>query len=356
MKSVAVFSLLAFAAMAHAAVDGTVTNGTSGKPQPGATVTLFQPTSQGPQFIDSVKTDAAGKFSITKEIPNAGGGPLLLQATYAGVQYNKMLTPGTPTTGVNIPVYESSKQPGDAKIRLHAMLIEPNNGTMSVAESYQFENNGTTAWNNPDTGTLQFALPAAAQGKVTVNVLAPGGLPIRRAADPAGKPNTFKVDFPIKPGTSEIRLEWSMPFTSPGVFEGENLVKGAPSMKIVAPAGVTLKGDGVTALGPEPEMPGTMIYDVANAAYHIDVEGTGSLSTGSGQGQDDGAPRVTENMPKLYGLVVAKGELLSTLLSVKWVLLSVLGMLAVGFAMLYRKGNPAAPTAASGAKHERDLG
>jgi len=354
----AIFALLAFGVMAHAAVDGTVTNGTSGKPQAGATVTLFQPTNQGPQFIDSVKTDAAGKFSITKEVPAGQPGPLLLQATYAGVQYNKMLPPGTPTTGVEIPVYESSKQPGDAKIKLHAMLLEPNNGMMVVAESYQFENGGKTAWNNPDTGTLQFALPAAAQGKVTVNVLAPGGLPIRRAADPAGKPNTFKVDFPIKPGTSEVRLEWSMPFTSPGVFEGENLAKGAPSMKIVSPAGVTLKGDGVTALGPEPEMPGTMIYDVANAAYHIDVTGTGSLSTnsGGGDGQDNGTPQVTENMPKLYGLVIAKGELLSTLLSVKWVLLSVLGMLAVGFAMLYRKGNPAAPAAASGAKHERDRG
>jgi hypothetical protein len=343
--------------MAHAAVDGTVVNGTSGKPQAGATVTLFQPTSQGPQFIDSVKTDAAGKFSITKEIPAAGPGPLLLQATYAGVQYNKMLPPGTPTTGVDIPVYESSKQPGGAKVRLHAMLIEPMNGTMAVAESYQFVNDGPTTWSNPDTGTLQFALPAAAQGKVEVNVLAPGGLPIRRAADPAGKPNTFKVDFPIKPGTSEIRLEWSMPFTSPGVFENENLVKGAPSMKIVAPAGVTLKGDGVTALGPEPEMPGTMIYDVASAAYRIDVEGTGSLSTNSGGGEgQDGTPSVTQNMPKLYGLAVAKGELIATLLSVKWILLSVLGMLAVGFAMLYRKSSPAAPATASGAKHERDRG
>lgn len=359
VRFAAILALLACSTAAYAAVDGTVTNGTSGKPQAGATVTLFQPTSQGPQFIDSVKTDAAGKFSITKEIPAGGPGPLLLQATYAGVQYNKMLPPGTPTTGVDIPVYESSKQPGSAKIRLHAMLLEPNNGMMVVAESYQFENNGTTTWNNPDTGTLQFALPAAAQGKVEVNVLAPGGLPIRRPADPAGKPNTFKVDFPIKPGTSEIRLEWSMPFTSPGVFEGENLAKGAPSMKIVAPAGVTLKGEGVTALGPEPEMPGTMIYDVASAAYHINVEGTGSLSTnsGGGDGQGDGTPSVTQNMPKLYGLAIAKGELLSTILSVKWILLSVLGMLAVGFAMLYRKSNPAsAPAAASGAKHERDRG
>ena len=85
---------------ASAAVDGTNTEAaTTGKPQAGSTVTLFQPTNQGPQFIDSVKTDADGKFSITKEVPAGGAGPLLLQAVYDGVQYNQMLPPGTPTTG-----------------------------------------------------------------------------------------------------------------------------------------------------------------------------------------------------------------------------------------------------------------
>ena len=333
----------AFALTANAAVDGIVTNGTTGKPQAGATVTLFQPTQQGPQFIDSVKTDAAGKFSITKEAPPGGPPILLLQAVYAGVQYNKQLTPGTPTTGVGIPVYESSKQqPAGAKISLHAMLIEPNAGIMVVAESYQFRNDGTMTWNNPDTGTLEFSLPAAAAGKVEVNVIAPGGIAIRRAADPAGKPNTFKVDFPIKPGDSEIRLEWSMPFTSPGLFEGAVLAKGAPQLKIVSPVGVTLKGVGVTALGQEPDLPGATIYGVDGVKYSIDVEGTGTLKTGSSDdsNEDNGSPKVSENMPKLFGLTIATGDPLAPILAVKWILISVLGMLAIGFALLYRKGNP----------------
>jgi len=321
-RAAAIFLLLALSLSANAAVEGTVTNGTSGKPQAGATVTLFQPTSQGPQFIDSVKTDAAGKFSITKEIPPGGAGPLLLQAVYGGVQYNKTLPPGSPTTGVEIPVYESSKQPGSAKIAQHVMLIEPSGGTIGVAESYMFENDGKTTWNNPDAGTLQFTLPAAAEGKVEVNVLAPGGLPIRRSADPAGKPNTFKVDFPIKPGESEIRMEWSMPFTSPGVFEGAVIAKGAPDLKLLAPVGVTLKGDGVTSLGQEPTT-GATIYGVAGATYSINVEGTGTLKK-----------------PRLYGLTVATGNPVEPFLAVKWILASVLGMLAVGFALLYRKGNP----------------
>jgi len=339
-RAAAIFLLLALSLSANAAVEGTVTNGTSGKPQAGATVTLFQPTSQGPQFIDSVKTDAAGKFSITKEIPPGGAGPLLLQAVYGGVQYNKTLPPGSPTTGVEIPVYESSKQPGSAKIAQHVMLIEPSGGTIGVAESYMFENDGKTTWNNPDAGTLQFTLPAAAEGKVEVNVLAPGGLPIRRSADPAGKPNTFKVDFPIKPGESEIRMEWSMPFTSPGVFEGAVIAKGAPDLKLLAPVGVTLKGDGVTSLGQEPTT-GATIYGVAGATYSINVEGTGTLKNEPSENADDnGSPRVSMNMPRLYGLTVATGNPVEPFLAVKWILASVLGMLAVGFALLYRKGNP----------------
>lgn len=333
------FGLFLFAALAHAAVDGTVTNGTTGKPQPGSTVTLFQISNQGPQFLESVKTDSAGKFVINSNAqPGQGGGPLLLQAVYAGVKYNKTITPGGSVNGVEIPVYESSKQPGAAKIVNHIMLIEPTNGTMGVAESYIFQNDGKTTWNNPDSGTLQFTLPPAAEGKVTINVLAPNGMPIGAAADPAGKPNTFKVDFPIKPGESEIRMEWSMPFTSPGTLEGSVIAKGAPDIKLLAPSGVTVKGEGIDSLGQEPTT-GATIYGVAGTKYKIDVEGTGLLKSNQ-EASDDSGPRYTENMPKLFSMALATGDPTEPFLAVKWILASILGMLAIGFILLYRKGNP----------------
>lgn len=336
--------LLAAAAWAQGAVDGTVINSTTGNPQPNATVTLFQPTQQGPQFIDSVKTDAQGKFQITKEVPaGAGPGPLLLQAVYAGVQYNKILPPGTPASGVEIPVYESSKRPGGAKIDQHMILLEPSpGGTLQVSESYVFNNDGKTTWNDPDNGTLQFALPAAAQGKVEVNALAPGGLPLRKAPDPGPKPNTFKLDFPIKPGESRVDLQWSMPFNTPGVFEEPILAKGGLT-RLVAPVGVTFKGDDIQSLGKHPTTQAT-IFGVKSGDIRIRVEGTGVLSdpdaNSGGNGDSSGQPALAENLPKLYGLASGSADILTSMMAVKWVLLSVLGMLAVGFALLYRKGNP----------------
>jgi hypothetical protein len=339
--------LLLIAPVAYAAIDGTVTNGTNGKPQLGATVTLFQTSKQGPVDLGSVKTDAQGKFRIDKDVqPGVGGGPLLLQAVYAGVQYNKIITPGTPTTGVDIPVFEPSKAPGAAKVDQHMMLLEPAaGGNMHVTESYLFKNDGKTTWNDPDRGTLQFALPPAAQGKVEINVLAPGGLPIRRAADPGSRPNTFKLDFPIKPGESRVDLDWTIPFNTPGVFEDHILAKGG-ALRLVAPTGVTFKAADLEVLGQEPTTHAT-VYSAKGPDVKIDVQGTGTLrdpSAQAGAGGDTGnnnGPGLSENLPKLYALAAGDSDLGQSLLAVKWILATVLGMLALGFALLYRKGNPA---------------
>jgi hypothetical protein len=340
--------------LALAGVDGVVTNATSGQPAAGATVTLFQTSQQGPQFLNSVKTDAQGKFTFTEDVaPGRGGGPLLLQAVYGGVQYNKMLTPGSPTTAVAIPVFESTKKPGEAKIDQHMILLEPSaDGILTVSESYVFRNEGKTTWNDPDSGTLQFALPPAAQGKVEVNALAPGGMPLRKAPDPGPKPNTFKLDFPIKPGESRVDLQWTMPFQVPGVFEDQILTKGGLT-RIIAPVGVTFKGDGLKDLGQEPRTKAT-IWGVEGPAIQFRVEGTGSLSEGAGGGGDaenNGQPALTQNLPKLYGLTIGSSALWTTVSAVKWVLLSVFFMLGVGFVLLYRKSatlSEKAPTNARG--------
>lgn len=339
--------LLLCASLASAAIDGAITNGTSGKPQSGATVTLFQTTNQGPQNLGSVKSDAQGKFAFTQDVqPGVGGGPLLIQAVYGGVQYNQTITPGQPTSGVNIPVYESSKNPGEAKIAQHFFVLEPSpQGTMQVTEGFLYQNDGKTTWNDPDRGTLQFELPPAAQGKMEINVTAPNGLPIRRAADPlGGKPNQYKLDFPIKPGETRVDLAWSMPFNSPGVFQ-DHILSKAGVLRTVAPAGVEFKGPDVTAIGTVPDTKAT-VYAVKGPDLQIDVEGTGLFNTpdesgggnggaGSGSGQS-----IAENFPKLYGLLAANASFLDSILAVKWVLLTVLGMLALGFTLLYRKGDP----------------
>lgn len=373
MKHLFVLALIPAASLlvpgtALAAIDGVVTNGATGKPQAGSTVTLYQTTNQGPQNLGSVKTDAAGKFAFTQDVqPGVGGGPLLLQAVFEGVQYNKTITPGQPLTAVEIPVYPATKTPGDAKIDKHFLVLEPSpQGTMQVTEGVIYQNNGKSTWNDPDRGTFQFELPEGAQDKFELNVTAPGGLPIRRSADPAGKPHQFKVDFPIKPGETEMQLSWAMPFNSPGVFQDHMLAK-AGSLLVVAPQGVQFKGDDVMPAGTGPN--NSTIYSVKGPDVKFAVQGTGIFndqqqeqSGGDSAGSNSGQS-LSENLPKLYGLMSANSSFGESLMAVKWILLTVLGMLALGFALLYRKGNPmlsqqqaAATTTKASSSHARSRG
>jgi len=352
------------ASLAQAGVDGTVLNGSKKVPQAGATVTLFQTTQQGPQNLGSVKSDAAGKFAFPQDVkPGQGGGPLLLQAVYGGVQYNHTIPPGQPQTGVVIPVYESSKSQGKAAVQQHMLLLEPGaDGNMLVSETYIYTNDSDSTWNDPDRGTLRFQLPAGADtSKIEVNVTAPGGLPIRRAPDPAGQPNQFKLDFPIKPGESRIDLAWSMPFKSPGDFDEPVLAKGGLT-RIVLPPGIEVKGDGLKSLGDEPTSRAQIFEVTTGGSIKLGISGTGSLRQPQ---QDDqgggGSQSLSENLPKLYGLAVGNSDFIQTVSAVKWVLLSILAMLAVGFVLLYRKGDPtvaadSGPNSPKASKHARGLG
>ncbi len=348
MKFAALF-LVAITAVA-APVDGIVTNGTTGKPQANATVTLFRVGQNGPETLESVKTDSAGHFVLQGDIP----GPRLIQAAYDGVTYNKMVPPGTPSSNLEIKVYQSIAKPGAARVDQHMMLIEPQpDGKMAVSESYVWSNDGKTTFNDPARGTLQFYLPPETQGQVTVNVLAPQGMPIRRAPEKTGIPNVYKVDFPIKPGESRIDLSYGLPFSSPGEFVSKIYYKGGPT-RVIVPPGVSLAGAGLTNMGPGP-MKAT-IYSTESSDLKMQITGTGVL-----RGQENDTPDQSESsgsgikqiMPKLYASSDPKEGFGGAVDSVKWILLVVLGMLSVGFAILYRAGSEKPPATPAKARSGR---
>ena len=334
-----IFFALALPALL-AAADGLVTNQTTGKPQANAAVSLAQMTQQGPQPIESGRTGPDGRFALTKPVPPGGMGPLLIQVVYQGVQYNKVVPPNQPVSGLEIPVYEASKTPGGAKVDQHMLVLEPTpDGRIQVNEAWIFKNEGNTTWYDSDNGTLRFELPAAAEGKVQISLLAPGGMPIQRPALPGGKPNTFKIDFPIRPGESQVQMDWSMPFTSPGTFETHIITKGGVT-RLVAPPGITLSGEGIESLGQEPRTQ-AMVYSVKGENLKVSVAGVGQFARdGAQSGASEGSPGLSENLPKIYGLLLGNANMLQSLNAVKWLVITIFGMLALAFAILYRRGDP----------------
>lgn len=335
MKAICI--CLCLCAVPLLAVDGTVINRTTGKPQPGATVTLYRLGQAGLDSLQSVKSNAQGKFNIDLPVQ----GPHLLQSAYDGVTYNHMLPPGSPTSGLTLDVYDSSNKPGGAKLYRHFLIFEPSGNQITVQEGFTFRNDGMTTFNDLDQGTLKFYLPAGAEGKVQVKATAPQGMPIDQAADKTDQKDIYKVGFPIKPGETNFVLTYVMPYTSGAIYDGKVLFKTGEPTLLGAPPGITLKGDGLVAKGEEPRSH-TQVFAINGDKFKVEISGAAVPAPAASADADagDSGPGLEEIMPKLWG-------------NMKWILTLALGILALGFIVLYRAQPAGAEVPPAKGRHER---
>jgi hypothetical protein len=315
--------VLLLCAPAWAAVTGTVVNRTTGQPQPGATVGLYTMGQDGLDLVEQATSDAQGKFTINQE---GQPGPHMIRATLDAITYNLMLPPGSPAANLTVEVYNSSKQPGAAKVGKHMILFAPGGGQMVVDETYLCSNGGKTTWNDPGRGTVRFYLPAAAGGKVAVNATGPGGLPIGVPVDKTATPDVYAVDFPLKPGETRFDLTYTVPYTEGAPYAGKIVTKDDDTYLISA-NGVTLQGANLNDLGNEPRTQ-AHIYGFTGAAYKIVLTGTAQAAPpapaeNADAADSDSGPRIEAILPRIYG-------------QAKLILGLALGVLALGLVLLYR--------------------
>ena len=313
------FFLPLLAATAYAAVTGTVINQSTGKPQAGATVVLYRLGMQnGLELIEQVKSGPDGSFTIN-QTPQ---GPHLVRTAFDGVTYNHMLPPGRPTTGLTIDVYNSSKSQGAAKVGKHMILFEPSGGQVGVSETYLFHNTGKTAWNDSDLGTLKFAIPQGAS-KPTVQATAPGGMPLGAAVNRNPRTESYGVDFAVKPGDTRFDVSYTVPYTEGAEYSGKVLTQDENTYLIV-PAGVALAGENLNDLGAEPKSQ-AHIYGLTGNTYKIKLTGAVAGDTGAADAQadSDAGPKIEQVLPRINR-------------QAKLILGVTLGILALGFVLLYR--------------------
>jgi len=314
------FALLAIAP-AFAAVDGTIVNGTTGKPEPGTLVVLIQPTQAGMQTLGTTKSDAQGKFSFDN---NDDSGPRLIQAVFDGVQYNKMVPPGTPSSGVQIPVFASTNKAGTAKETQHFIVLQPGDKEMTVSEGLLYVGDPGVTYYDPVNGSVRFYVPAEVKGPIGVTVNPAGGMPIQRPALKTKEPNVYKIDYPVRPGETRFDLNYTVPTTSPMIFSDQLLHADAAS-NLVVPNGVTVKSDDLELAGQEPKTQAS-IYRIKKASFKVEVEGTGILSPpgqSEGSADDNGQPQVQEVKPRIYQ-------------SMYWILGMAFAILGLGSVLLAR--------------------
>lgn len=321
MKRTVLFFL---AAIALQAIDGTVVNKTTGQPVAGATVSLVSPGAQGMKSMGSTTTDGSGKFSIN----GASEGMALLQTSFEGVNYNKLIEPGAPTTGIEVPVFSAAKKVAGAAASQHMILIEPVPGELRVRETIIYENPTNTTLSDPEGGSLRFFLPPMAQGKATVDASSGSrGMPIKRPIRPTGEANIYSVDFALKPGETRFDIAWTAPFAPPGDLNTRILHQG--QTRVIAPRGVTLKSDALTFLTNEPRTMAS-VFTAKNGPLTINIEGAGTLAnTAPSSEEEEQGPPIDTIFPKIYDRI-------------EFIVGLTVAILAAAFYLLYRQSPAAA--------------
>jgi hypothetical protein len=275
----AVFSLPASAGT----LTGTVTNGTTGKPVPRQDVILIS-LQGGMQPVETVQTDAEGRFRFNR--PEIGQGPMLVRVPYESVNYHQAAPPGRDT--VEVKVFEANAPANSSQLTSRTIIYQPNGTRLLVGEEFLIENTAKPPATYANSkGTFEFEIPDGAQlGQVSAS--GPGGMPVTQGTIDKAK-NRYAVDFPLKPGESNIRVSYEMPYDA-----GKATIRAASAVPvarvmIAAPVGVQVSAEGFAPAGTDQGF--TLITRenvAAGASFNVALSGSAPAQA-PGQPADRGA-------------------------------------------------------------------
>jgi hypothetical protein len=265
-------------------ISGEVRMGTPGATLGPVQVTLVAP-AMGMEEIATVPL-VNGHYRFDN-IP-AGPPIFLVQVDYKGVIYREpaRLT-GRPLV-VNFEVYEVTDQWQGVHVEMRHVVLRTDGRVFRVDKAFRVINDGPekrTVYR--DGGAFRFHLPDSHTGEVTISVRALGQ-PVSRDPIPTDDPEVFTVDYPIRPGVTEIELAYTLPYTDKQLAYEEPLLYDLPRVDLfVQPADVKVT--------PEAPLQVVEVNDERNLVYlHAGAEpaGTrivlalaGGSAVGGGHGQ-----------------------------------------------------------------------
>ena len=272
---------------------GTVTNGTTNKPAAGDEVILIN-ISNGMDVAANTKADSAGKFSFTLK---DGPGPHLIRAVHQGVTYHQMAPPGTNTVAVN--VYDVAKKVPDIEVTADVMRYQADSSTLQGVRLFAVNNASAPPKTQMNDHNFEFYLPPGAKIE-EAQAKAPNGQPIAAETAPQSEKNRYAVVFPLRPGETQIQVQFTMPYSGSLKFDpkplypAEHAVVVLPKTMQFEPANASQfqamndpsQGDTIVEVAQQTQPGQSLAYT---------IKGTGTINespqqvaAGAAQGQKEG--------------------------------------------------------------------
>jgi hypothetical protein len=265
-------------------ISGEVRMGTPGAALEPVEVTLVAP-SMGMEEIATVPL-VNGRYRFD-DIPP--GPPIyLVQVDYQGVTYRQpaRLT-GRPLV-VNFEVYEATDQWQGVHVEMRHVVLRTDGHVFRVDKAFRVVNDGAekrTVYR--DRGAFRIYLPPSHTGEVTISVQAEGQ-PVSRDPIATDDPGVFTVDYPIRPGVTEVELAYTLP------YDGKRLVYEEPLLYDLARVDLFVQPADVKVV-PEAPLQVVEVNEERNLVYlHAEATAagtrvamtlTGGSAVGGGHGQ-----------------------------------------------------------------------
>jgi hypothetical protein len=281
--------------LAQGQVQGTVSNGTTGRAVGGQEVRLLMPRGGMPQ-VATATADATGHFVLNAE----GIDPksfYLVSTDFASATYN---APATFDSGgnanVNLTVYDSSRSPAGlriAAVRVFVGALAGNSGPeLHVQEEFAIQNSTSPprAYAVPDA-TFRFSVPADA-GTPTVSVAGLMNMALPQTPEPGKARGEFSIRYALKPGVTQVTIQYTKPYDASGLD-----LKNQTSFPIdqvelyVYPSSLTVAAPGFQPSGSD-NVHKIQVYGAPQLAHNttaFSIRLSGEAASGPPPGLDQGS-------------------------------------------------------------------
>ncbi len=230
-------------------INGTIKNGTTGGSAQVASLTLIGFES-GMKIIDDLR-NVESSFTF-ENVSSSVERQYLLQAEYKGVLYNANVTipPGGESVSVEVVVYEQTGSQNDLNVTNAQYQISMSGTTLQVLKMYNVSNESE----NPGTylnekGTFLFVIPENSHGinYITVNT---GLVPINQEPISTDRPDMFAINYPIKPGVTQVSVSYHVDYTQRVHFFSENILYEMHNLVVVTtPSNIELESSQLVMSG-----------------------------------------------------------------------------------------------------------
>jgi hypothetical protein len=216
-STVLLIALLPAASFAQGKIEGTISNGTVGRPVARQEVRLLMPRN-GMQPVATATSDTAGHFAFTS--PDIDPRSFYLASTeFQDASYNAAVA-FDPTGAANVvlTVYDSTRSPAGLRIPAARVLVGAEGSELRVQEEYAVQNSSTPlrTYATPK-GTFAFRVPIDADTP-TVSVTGLMNMQLPQTPAPGKVPGQFSISYALKPGVTTVTIQYRRPYRASGVL------------------------------------------------------------------------------------------------------------------------------------------